>query len=301
MDGVIVAALLESLRSRSSIDRLKAARELSRRPLDHPAREVVRAQAASESDAWVRSALERVLTQGNPAERTDRSVADPLAVDPKPDAVVEEIRQSGMASAANLLLHEVRPIVGTLELRARRDIRDYASSETRKEIDRLQRFLATLGRLADVSRPPQPREFDLTVAIATSLSAAGLDDSRVLSARIDPAVSFGDWDLLEFAFVNAVRNALEAQLPDSSPVVINWGVTDVDSWVSVLDDGIGVPTSADVFAAGFSTKPRDTNQGWGLAIARQAVTAMDGDLSLRPREPRGSAFEIRWPLRRAGA
>lgn len=294
----IVAHMLARLESRSSIDRLRAARQLAGVPLTALEKDAVRARLSDEVDAWVRTALVRVLESSLADDRASTAGlrVDPMSITNERDGTAEAIRQTAVASVANLLLHEIRPIVGRLEARVMREVPDYSQSRAAIEIGRLQKFLDTLARLADVSRAPHLQPFDLSVAIRESVVINGLDESRVLLARTDSVASFGDWDLIEFAFVNGLRNALEASAKQMSSVVVNWGTTDGDSWFAILDEGVGVPVAADLFAPGVTTKSRTTNQGWGLAIARQAISNLGGQITLSPRDSGGAAFEVRWPL-----
>jgi signal transduction histidine kinase len=83
-------------------------------------------------------------------------------------------------------------------------------------------------------------------------------------------------------------------MPDRLPVVINWNRTDQDFWVSILDHGAGLKANLErIFDIGTSSKRG--HLGMGLAIARQAVMSMGGDVVISPREEAGVKLEIRWP------
>jgi len=72
------------------------------------------------------------------------------------------------------------------------------------------------------------------------------------------------------------------------------------AWVTVLDDGIGLPEEGieRLFEPTFSTKTRGT--GLGLAITKRIVEAWDGTIAWERREPRGTAIHVRL-LTAAGA
>lgn len=291
-----LTALLEMLSSRSSIDRLRAARALAEFELDGLARTRIRTVASREVDSWVRDALSRLASSSDPPSLTETATATEAKGEHSTDSqTLADVRAQAIAAVTHTLLHEIRPLVGYVDGAAAREVPQFETSRTNKHIERLRRFLDTVSRLGDASRPPQPAEFDLTAAIATSLREMECIDI-VGIARTDPVTSYGDWALIDLAFANAVRNAKEAAGGEVGDVVVNWGVTDRDSWLVVLDEGVGLPEGADIFEAGFTTKSRNTNQGWGLAIAQQAMQSAGGSIELRPRA-RGAVCEIRWPQR----
>jgi signal transduction histidine kinase len=78
------------------------------------------------------------------------------------------------------------------------------------------------------------------------------------------------------------------------PIVIGWGETDRDLWLSILDRGKGFPQGfAKLFEIGTTTKKN--HLGMGLALARQAALSLNGQITLAPRQPNGAKFEFRWP------
>ena len=79
------------------------------------------------------------------------------------------------------------------------------------------------------------------------------------------------------------------------PVVINWGVTGRDSWIAVIDRGVGLPDgSSRMTEPGVTTKAKGFHMGMGLAVALMALENMDGILTHRPREEGGVVAEMRW-------
>ncbi|MCH7931837.1 MAG: ATP-binding protein [Proteobacteria bacterium] len=133
-----------------------------------------------------------------------------------------------------------------------------------------------------------------------SAVADGALEIRLIGPR--PLVVFGDRSLIKLILINALRNAIESTISaapsDSEPLVMSWGDTDVDTWVTILDRGIGLPLAFDrAFAIGETTKSKQGHQGMGLAIAKQAADSIDGTVDLRPRDEGGAAFDVRWPHR----
>jgi len=156
--------------------------------------------------------------------------------------------------------------------------------------------------LSQAAVAPILQEFDL------SGLARGIVDiemtghrARVELAGSTPLLVIGDSTLVELTLANGIRNAIEAveqlhtKLDDIPPVVINWGETDRDVWVAVLDKGAGPPLAIGrAFEIGSTTK--EGHLGMGLATARQAVESLSGTVTLALRSEGGGArFEFRWP------
>ena len=80
---------------------------------------------------------------------------------------------------------------------------------------------------------------------------------------------------------------------DLSPVIVTWGETDVDIWVSVLDHGPGIAGPVEsVLGIGKSTKVG--HNGFGLPIAKAAIEALGGTLILESSTGGGAKYELRW-------
>jgi C4-dicarboxylate-specific signal transduction histidine kinase len=166
------------------------------------------------------------------------------------------------------------------------------------ELSRLDDFLAALLVLSDVSAPPALEEFELSAEIqGLTEEEAGRADYPVSLAGPNPCVVVGDRRILGLIYRNGLRNAIEASLGvnEHPPIVVNWGDSDVDYWLSIADAGTGLPVDlAQMFVVGKTTK-RD-HLGMGLSIAQHAAEAVNGSINLTPRTV-GALFELRWPRR----
>ena len=74
-----------------------------------------------------------------------------------------------------------------------------------------------------------------------------------------PMLITSDRALLQLAISNGIRNAVEAVTGapggEPHPIIVNWGETDIDYWVAMLDRGPGVVGPAEsVFGIGKTTK-----------------------------------------------
>lgn len=303
--------------------RLRAARYLALVATTDDRAHLVRLRSR-ESNSWVQLALEQAIARANgTGVPSSRWTAEP---EPEPNTRIdEELRAQATEAVAELFLHELNPLVGVLDLVASQEVADYQVSRTRRTVEGLKALLDAIDRLRTASGAPVPQEFDLTdlvgqviaaavesgQAAAISLTASGAPEEgegaappgiavRIIQARDDPVPTSGDPALVRIALHNILRNAIEATETGPKPhgeVVINWGVTDLDSWIAVLDEGSGLPEGADrLFEAGISTKTKgERHFGLGLATALRALESLRGTIRLNPRSPLGVSAEIRWP------
>jgi signal transduction histidine kinase len=58
----------------------------------------------------------------------------------------------------------------------------------------------------------------------------------------NPLVINSSNELIELIIPNAIRNSIEASREGTNNrIAINWGDTDKGYWISILDEGIGLP------------------------------------------------------------
>ena len=156
----------------------------------------------------------------------------------------------------------------------------------------------TIEQLKGAAAVPRPEEFDLVELLTEIVSqAVGSDPIEVSLLGAKPMLITSDRALLRLAISNGIRNAVEAVTGapgnEPHPIIVIWGETDVDYWVTVRDRGLGVigPTES-VFGIGKTTKKG--HSGFGLTIARQAIETLGGACTLQPTTEGGALFEIRW-------
>jgi signal transduction histidine kinase len=297
----------EALSALSSTDlavRLDAARSLAQNAREA---DVPRLQQAltSEKVVWVRTALRQAIARAS--EDSQPTSGDHETEEVVPPEVFDQIRTIAVNETTRRIVHEVAPIVGALRMYAREEISGFEKSKTQTQIERLQLLLHAIDRLSQAAVAPTLREFDLSALIKSLADAeTTARKTKVDLAGPTPLLVVGDSSLVEIAAANGLRNAIEAVeeigLKEAvpTPVVVNWGETDRDIWVVVLDKGSGPPNAIErAFEIGSTTK--ENHLGMGLATARQAVQSMSGTISLSLRaETGGARFEIRWPRTQVG-
>lgn len=160
--------------------------------------------------------------------------------------------------------------------------------------------MAGLARLRRAASAPKIEEISLTNCIYQWIEEeAGAGPVSILRAGPHECTVEADKGLICLGFTNGLRNAIDATLalavedaryPD---IAVNWGVTDKDVWIAIVDSGVGFRGNvARAFEIGSTTKAG--HLGMGLATAQQAMTSLNGSVRLIPGD-REVRFEMRWP------
>lgn len=288
----------ELARKLGSVDpreRLDAARHLAEHA-DAKQIGLIEGALAVETVAWVTSALKRALQRARP---TGGAAAVPERVELLADQAAQ-IYSDALETTAKQIIHEIEPILGALRLSAEAEVANFDGSDTKRGLERMEALVAGLARLRQAASAPKLEDFALDQCIfAWIAEEVGQRSVGVLRAGPQETVVEGDKGLVCLAFVNGLRNAIDATLAlpvedERYPeITVNWGATDVDVWVAIVDAGVGFRGSLSrAFEIGSTTKAG--HLGMGLATAQQAMTSLGGSVRLIPGE-RGVRFEMRWP------
>jgi CheY-like chemotaxis protein len=131
----------------------------------------------------------------------------------------------------------------------------------------------------------------------------------------EPAWIRADQHLLEQVLMNLIVNARDAlplgghvgvrvlaSVPEGGSVD-GAGDSSLRHVIEVWDDGEGVPAALQekIFEPFFTTKPPGIGTGLGLSTVRSIVRHAGGEISVRPREPRGTVFSVSLPVAEAAA
>lgn len=291
-----------SLASTAADVRLASARYFSREatPADIP---LLQRCLAVETVPWIKRALTRAV------ERASKGVISADVVKPREpingdvaetsERLVRDLRAEAVEEVAGTILHEFAPIVGALRVRAREEVADYESSQTKNLLDQLLTLIDAVRNLKRAAAVPNYTEFDLADLIDFSISLVS-DMTSGISIRLAgqrPFLVFADRAAMHIALVNGLRNAIEAvdvsSKSDAASIVINWGRGGVENWLVILDSGVGFRGDPDSALKLGVTNKRD-HIGYGLATAQYAMRSMAGEVLLSNHPDGGARFELRW-------
>jgi len=156
----------------------------------------------------------------------------------------------------------------------------------------LSRFIGSYSRLAKL---PQPRLG--AVELVPLIHRVCTLETRLAPRIVEgPAVTVqADGDQLEQVLINLVRNAVDASLETGGEVWLGWECDGHMVTVGVLDEGLGLSNTANLFVPFFTTKPGGS--GIGLVLCRQIAEAHGGSLTLANRaDARGCQASLMLPL-----
>jgi len=128
------------------------------------------------------------------------------------------------------------------------------------------------------------------------------DDMTRLGVRIDSHMSdpelkaWADRALLEQAFINLVRNSMEALADqEEKQIVLKAKAAGGKVTMEVSDNGPGIPADiqSQIFVPFFTTKPSGT--GIGMSIVRKIIIMSGGSISFQSEPGQGTVFRIHLP------
>ena len=156
----------------------------------------------------------------------------------------------------------------------------------------LSRFMRSYARMA---RLPAPALAPVVVSAWVD-RVARLEKRLPIHVRAGPDVTLSaDGDQLDQLLINLVSNAVDASSETGGAVEIRWSQQSGALDLQVIDEGPGLPATANLFTPFFNTKR--TGTGIGLVLSRQIAEAHGGTLTLENRgDARGCVARLRLPL-----
>lgn len=278
-----------ALASADMDERLKAARFFALHAVSGDRRRI-RAALQNETIPWIKKALQRSLSKAGPVELAPQTDGEPTV------RQLAELRASAIDEVSGTIIHELATIIGRLRLTIPTEILGYDASRTKPLVDSLATLLGGIRNLKTSAGRAQYVECDLAQQAEQTCTdfdgVAGIFHFAGPSAfmvEIDPG-------LFKLALVNVVRNAVEAvssQPSGEMSITLNWGRAGHEYWIAVIDSGLGFERDpSSLVKLGESTK--DEHIGFGLATAKQAMQAMEGDVYPSNAPEGGARVELRW-------
>lgn len=281
----------EGLRSQKIRHRLDAARYFARQATVEDA-EFLSTALRQESVSWVRAALEVAVSRAR-RRQGEPEVREPALLD---ESVERELYAQATVETTSTLLHELEPLVGVLRLRLISEWKDFSTSRSDGDLERIEEFLTVMRDFNSAARVPTFSEVPLHVLLKAVGGALAEDRERKLDIAGPDLVVESSAPLVQIVVRNALRNAFEAS-PVAEPVVLTWGASRDEFFVAVLDSGPGVPFGAAQHAFEFGSTTKEGHLGTGLALAQQAAESLGGRVELASRREGGAKFELRCPKR----
>ncbi|MBC2652787.1 hypothetical protein H7F50_03590 [Novosphingobium flavum] len=200
--------LARKLGSTDPRERLDAARHLAEHA-DAKQIGLIEGALAVETVAWVSSALKRALQRARP---TDSVTSGTERVELSSDQTAQ-IYSDALETTAKQIIHEIEPILGALRLSAETEMANFEGSDTKRGLERMEALVAGLARLRQAASAPKLEDFALDQCIfAWIAEEVGQKPVGVLRAGPQETVVEGDKGLVCLAFVNGLRNAIDATL-----------------------------------------------------------------------------------------
>jgi len=105
----------------------------------------------------------------------------------------------------------------------------------------------------------------------------------------------GDADLLKQAFLNLLRNGMDA-MPEGGQLRVELRREGVEVAARIIDKSVGIPEEcrSRIFQLYFTTKSQGS--GIGLAVTYRVVQLHNGSIQFESEAGKGTAFELRFPI-----
>ena len=225
------------------------------------------------------------------------------------DKLLRYERLSAVGNVAARVTHEIRNPLVAIGGFARRILRKDQDGEVNRnyvkiiveEIDRLEN---TLTDILSFAKPALPKcdTADLNEIIKNILKVLDLEVTKSnirIEEHFDPTLPmlWLDENQIRRVVINLIRNAIQA-MPDGGTIIIS--TTREDQWarVETADTGVGISDEdiSKLFDAFFTSK--STGSGLGLTVSAQIINNHGGTIEVQKREPQGTLFIIRLPLKK---
>lgn len=273
--------------------RLKAARYFAMHAIGGDRRKL-RAALNRETVPWIKRALERALNRVRPpAEPTPglEGYTDP------PAQLLAQYRAAAIDEVASTIIHELATIVGRLRIKAPQEVSEYTGSSTKTLVDSLASLLAGIRNLKTSVAQPDYIETDLSAACRETCAVFEEANEVFRFAGPSPFLAEIDPGLFKLALSNVIRNAVEAlgvaNIEGEATITLNWGRAGHEVWVAVIDSGPGFDRDP-LSLVDFGKSTKEEHIGFGLATAKQAMQAMEGDVYPSNAAEGGARVELRW-------
>lgn len=237
---------------------------------------------------WVRDALRAALARIELATKDDGHEVTYVELE-------SEVNARATVEVTGQLLHELEPLIGILRARLIDEWTGFEGSKAEKSVAQLEEFLDVMTNLHAAAQVPVLREVELQSLLKEVAREFNPPDESRVDATGPELRVVTDPRLVRLFVRNGLRNAVEAVDPASGSVVLTWGRAREGFFVSVLDNGVGVPKGFDLARLPVGTSTKQGHLGMGLSLVRQVADSLGGTVVLSARDDGGARLELRCP------
>jgi signal transduction histidine kinase len=219
------------------------------------------------------------------------------------ERLVRQERLAAIGQVSATIAHELRNPLGVIHNSAFLLQRHLAGAEVKvvQTLEMLNRQIKTcegiINELLDFTRDihpnVQPTSWKEVVQSALDSLPCPPDTIQVNLGSDFPGFS-ADPQWMSRVVANLIQNAAQSCSGERDPIIrVEAGADETGAWLSVTDDGPGVPPhlSERIFEPFFTTRAKGT--GLGLSLVKRAVEAHGGQIVLETGEGAGARFLIR--------
>ncbi len=218
-------------------------------------------------------------------------------------------RLATIGSTAGMVGHDIRnPLQAIMSdtYLLKEELTAMPESKTKEgvneSIDNIEKSVVYINKivqdLQDYSRSiiPEYSEVKLSDVVINIFDIVSLPNTIKLSINIKDAEKIRtDPMLLQRAITNLVTNAIQA-MPDGGKLEINGQQKNNQVVITVADTGVGIPDEIKpkLFTPMMTTKAK--GQGFGLAVTKRLIEALNGTISLESEVNKGTKFIVQLPI-----
>jgi two-component system nitrogen regulation sensor histidine kinase NtrY len=227
------------------------------------------------------------------------------------EALAKSERESAWREMAKQVAHEIKNPLTPMKLSIQHLSRSVKLADEESEL-KLQRVTKSLieqidaltkiaNEFSNFAKMPKAKEIelDLSEVLKNTVSVFAEYDEHTLDLNIDPMetpIIWADKDLLLRVFNNLIKNAIQSIAPGvDGKIDITLTETKTNYLVSIKDNGVGIQESERdrIFVPYFTTKSKGT--GLGLAMSKQIVEGMNGEIWFESEVGVGTTFFLSFP------
>ncbi|MCG8574517.1 MAG: HAMP domain-containing histidine kinase, partial [Flavobacteriales bacterium] len=227
------------------------------------------------------------------------------------EALAKSERESAWREMAKQVAHEIKNPLTPMKLSIQHLNRsvNLSDEESKEKMDRISKSLIEqidaltqiANEFSNFAKMPKAKEIELnlTEVVKSTTSVFSEYEQHEFELNILPegeTIVWADKDLVLRVFNNLIKNAIQA-VAVGQQGLIKIELREVDNryQVSVTDNGVGIKDEQreKIFVPYFTTK--STGTGLGLAMSKQIIEGMNGNIWFESELNKGTSFYVSFP------